>query len=978
MNLLRSITVAATLTAGAVTGSFAQQKMEWKEATSGGYSYKYVANDPTQSRFYTLKNGLSVILSPSKKEPRIQTLIAVKAGSKTDPSTNTGLAHYLEHLLFKGTDQFGSLDWAKEKPILDQIDALYERYNKTTDEAKRKEIYKQIDKTSGDAAKFAIANEYDKMMGAMGAKGTNAHTSFEETVYEEDIPSNAVDKYLAVQAERFRAPVLRIFHTELEAVYEEKNRGLDNDGRKVIEKMFETIFPNNNYGKQTTIGTVEHLKNPSLVEIRKYFKTYYVPNNMGIIMSGDFNPDQVIAKIDQDFGYMKNTAIPPYTFAPETPIAAPIVKEVVGPTPESIMMGFRFPGAATKDAQMLDLVGNILTNGSAGIIDLNLVKKQKLLGAGAYPYILKDYSVLLLQGNPTQGQSLDEVKNLLLGELENLKKGNFPDDLISSIVNNQRKRIIEENESYNTRAEKLMSNFTAETDWKDQVAYVNDMAKITKADIIAFANKYLGNNYVLINKRQGEDKGIVKVDKPTITPVEVNREAQSDFLKKVNAMPENKIDPVWIDYKKDIQRGKSGPYEVLAVQNKDNALFRLYYQYETGSWSNKLLPVAVDYLEYLGTKTKSSEDISTDFYKIASSFQIRASGETTTISIDGLQDNFDKAVTLFEDVLRNCQPNAEALAAYKLSLKKARLNKKQNKGSIMSGLRNYALYGPQNPFNNELTDAELEAMTADQLVAVLHNLADYKHRVLYYGPKTVTEIAANLSKVHPGPATFKALPVAKKFPQLQQDKNEVLFANYDMVQAEVFWVRNSDPYSAEMQPTISMFNEYFGGGMGSIVFQTIRESKALAYSTYSAVSVPARKEYRNSAMAYVGTQSDKFNDAVAGMNELLNTLPQSDKALENAKEGLRKSLATERITQDGILFSYLGAERMGRDYDIRKNTYDATPKFTFADLKTFHDKELSNKKYTYCIVASQDKLKEDDMKKLGEFKKLNLEQVFGY
>lgn len=978
MKLLRSVAIAATLVASIAQGSFAQQKTEWKQASAGGYNYKYVANDPTQSRFYTLKNGLTVILSPSKKEPRVQTYIAVKAGSKTDPATNTGLAHYLEHLLFKGTDRYGSLDWSKEKPLLDQIDGLYEKYNKTTDPEQRKAIYKDIDRVSGEAAKFAIANEYDKMMGAMGAKGTNAFTSFEQTVYTEDVPSNAINKYLAVQAERFRAPVLRIFHTELEAVYEEKNRGLDNDGRKVFEKMFATIFPNNNYGKQTTIGTVEHLKNPSLLEIRKYFNTYYVPNNMGIIMSGDFNPDQVIAQIDKDFGYMQTKPIPPYKFDPETPITAPITAEVTGPDPENIMMGFRFPGAATKDAQMVELVGNILTNGAAGLIDLNLVQKQKLLSASAFPYILKDYSVLLLQGRPTEGQSLDEVRSLLLAELDNLKKGNFPDDLIPSIVNNERKRIIQENENYSSRASNLMSNFTDDTDWKDKVAYVNDLSKITKADIVAFANKYMGNNYVAIYKRQGEDKSIVKVEKPPITPVEVNREAQSDFLKKVNAMPENKIDPVWLDFKKDIQRAKSGPYEVLTVQNKDNALFRLYYQFETGSWSNRLLPIAAEYLNYIGTKNKSAEQVSTDFYKIASSFNVSAGGETTNISIEGLQDNFDKAVTMFEDLLRNCQPDAEALNAYKTRMKKARLNKKQNKGAIMSGMRSYASYGAQNPFNNELSDAELDALTAEDLIAVLHNLANYKHRILYYGPKTATELAANMQKVHPAPATFKELPAAKRFVQQDQTKTQVLFAHFDMVQAEVFWLRNSEQYNSAKQPTISMFNEYFGGGMGSIVFQTIRESKALAYSTYSAFITPSRKEYRNSVLAYVGTQADKFNEAVAGMNELLLTLPQSDKAIENAKEGLRKSLATERITQDGILFSYLAAERMGRDYDIRKNTYEATPKFTFADLKTFHDQEMSRKPYTYCIVASQDKLKEDDMKKLGDFKKLTLQEIFGY
>jgi predicted Zn-dependent peptidase len=978
MKLLRSFTIAATLTLGVAQGTFAQQKYEWKEATSGGYSYKYVANDPTQSRFYTLKNGLTVILSPSKKEPRVQSYIAVKAGSKTDPATNTGLAHYLEHLLFKGTDKYGSLDWNKEKPLLDQIDGLYEQYNKTTDEAKRKELYKEIDRVSGEAAKFAIANEYDKMMGAMGAKGTNAFTSFEQTVYTEDVPSNAINKYLAVQSERFRAPVLRIFHTELEAVYEEKNRGLDNDGRKQIETMFAVLFPNNNYGKQTTIGTVEHLKNPSLVEIRKYFNTYYVPNNMGIIMSGDFNPDEVIKQIDKDFAYMQPKAIPAYKFDAEKEITSPISKDVTGPTPENIMLGFRFPGAATKDAQMLELVGNILTNGSAGLIDLNLVKKQKLLGAYAFPYVLKDYSVLLLQGNPIEGQSLDDVKAMLLDELEKLKRGDFPDDLISSIVNNEKKRIIEENENYSSRASNLMSNFTDETDWKNKTAYVNDLSKITKADIMAFAKKYLGNNYVAVYKRQGEDKSIVKVDKPTITPVEVNREAQSDFLKKVNAMPENKIDPVWLDFKKDIQRAESGPYKVMSVQNKDNSLFRLHYQYETGSWSNKLLPIATEYLEYLGTKNKTSEDISTDFYKIASSFRVSASGETTTISIDGLQENFDKAVTLFEDVLRNCQPDQEALEAYKLRVKKSRLNKKQNKGAIMSALRSYALYGAKNPSNNELTDAELEALKAEDLVAILHNLADYRHRILYYGPKTAAEVAATLKKVHPAPAQFKEMPAPVKFAQQDQTKNEVLFAHYDMVQAEIFWVRNAEQYNPELQPTVSMFNEYFGGGMGSIVFQTIRESKALAYSTFASFSTPARKDYRNTVLAYVGTQSDKFNDAVTGMNELLDVLPQSDKALENAKEGLRKSLATDRITQDGILFSYVAAERLGRDYDIRKNIYDKTAAFTFADLKNFHAKELSKKPYTYCIVAGQDKLKEEDMKKYGSFKRLSLEELFGY
>jgi predicted Zn-dependent peptidase len=979
MNFFKRITIVTSIAAASFTGYAYGQDFQWKEAKSNGYAYKYVTNDPTSARYYTLKNGLTVILSPTSKDPRIQAYIATKAGSKTDPADHTGLAHYLEHMLFKGTDKFGSKDWAKEKPLLDQIDALYEKYNKTTDEAQRKTIYKEIDRVSGEAAKYAIANEYDKMMAGMGADGTNAFTSFEQTVYTEDIPANVVDKFLAVQGERFREPVLRLFHTELEAVYEEKNRSLDDDADKVYDMMFASLFPNNNYGKQTTIGTIEHLKNPSLNAIRNYFNSYYVPNNMGIIMSGDFNPDEMIAKIDKAFSYMKPKTVPEYKVGQEKSITAPIVKEVVGPNPENVMLGFRFPGATTKDARLLNLVGNMLTNGQAGLIDLDLVKKQKLLGAYAFPYVLKDYSVLLLQGKPTEGQSLDEVKNLLLQEIDKLRKGEFSDDLIQSIVNNEKKSIIQKDEKYSSRASILMDEFTSDIDHKDSLEYVEEISKLTKKDIMDFAAKYLqNNNYVAIYKRKGEDKSIVKVDKPTITPVSVNREDQSPFLKKIDEMPENAIAPVWLNYDKDIAKNKLGSVDVLSVKNTDNALFRLYYHFDSGKWNNKILPLAAEYLEYLGTKNKSSETISKEFYKLASSFNVSAGNEETYVSLEGLNENFTQTASLFEDLIKNCQADQEALDAYKIRLKKARANAKQNKGTIMAGLRSYAQYGPQNPFNNVLSDAELDALKAEDLINVLHDLFNNKHRVLYYGPKSGNEVTAALTPVHKLPATLKELPKSKTFAQIPTDKNKVLFAHYDMVQAEVFWVRNADQYSSTTTPTVSLFNNYFGGGMGSIVFQTIRESKALAYSTYSYFALPSKKEDKDMVMAYVGTQADKFNEATTAMNELLTDLPKSDQLFETAKSGLKKTIASERITQDGIIFSYLKAQKLGNNFDMRKNVYEQAPKLAFTDISNFHDKQMKGKNYTYCIVSSQDKVNEADMKKLGEVKKLNLTEVFGY
>src|SRR4051812_44068066 len=474
--------------------------------TAKTYKYESVPNDPLKARIYKLDNGLTVYMTVYKNAPRIQTYIAVRAGSKNDPHDATGLAHYLEHMLFKGTDKYGSKDYAKEKVELDKIEALYEVYRKTTDEGKRKSLYHEIDSISGVASGFAIANEYDKMTANIGAKGTNAHTSFEQTVYENDIPSNQLDNWLNIESERFRNPVLRLFHTELEAVYEEKNRGLDNDEWKVWETLFLDLFPNNTYGSQTTIGTIEHLKNPSLTEIKKYYDKYYVPNNMAICLSGDFDPDATIKLIDEKMGSWKSKPFAPYVPAIEKPITQPIIKEAVGPQAESLMLAYRVGGANTADNDFTFLVNQILSNGKAGLIDLDLNQQQKVLSAGSFVWDFKDYSIHFINGQPKNGQTLDEVKELLLQEIEKIKKGDFPDWLLPAIINNAKLTEIQDFESNVERASAFLEAFSRGVKWTDQVKRIDRLSKITKQQLMDFVKKNYTNSYVLVNKRIGEDK----------------------------------------------------------------------------------------------------------------------------------------------------------------------------------------------------------------------------------------------------------------------------------------------------------------------------------------------------------------------------------------------------------------------------------------------------------------------------------------
>ncbi|MES2388973.1 MAG: insulinase family protein [Bacteroidota bacterium] len=951
----------------------------WTETTvtEGGYTYTTVPGDPMKTRIYTLANGLKVYLSVYKDAPRIQTYIAVKAGSRNDPATATGLAHYLEHMMFKGTSKIGADAWDKEKPLLDSIEALYEKYRGTKDAAERKAIYAQIDKVSGEAAKFAVANEYDKLASNLGAEGTNAFTTSDHTVYVNDIPSNTLSKWVEVESERFGELTPRLFHTELEAVYEEKNRSLDSDFWQEYELVFQRLMPVHPYGSQTTIGTIEHLKNPSITEIKKYFNTFYVPNNMAICLSGDLDPDATIKVIDQHFGKMKRKEIPAQNFPVEQPITAPKVDTLKGPQEENLMLGFRTGGKYSNDDFMLLLAGDLLSNGKAGILDLNLNQKQKLREGFVYLDRMNDYDVVLLGGKPRTGQSMDEVKNLLTAQLDSLKQGHFDDNLLTSVINNRKISAIRQTES-NGRAMVFVEAFSSGQSLASVLSQNDRLSKITKQEVMDFAKKTFGNNYAVVYKKSGKNPNLQKVDKPAITPVAVNREKSSVFFKAITAKPSPSIEPAFLDFTKDIKVTKlpSGA-KVIYKKNEENKLFSAYYLFETGSNNDKVLPLAAKYLKFLGTKKYTPEALQQEFYQLGSTFEVYPGRERTYVIISGIDENFDKTMDLFEGLLKDPQPNPDALANLIADEKSDRTDAKKNKDRIRAALTDYALYGAKNPTTNVLSNSELDGLKPETLISDLQSLLAYQHDVLYYGPRSEEALTATIKEKHITPASLKPVSIESPFKMQAFDKNEVLFTHFDMVQAEIVFLSKSVAWNREMLPAITMFNEYFGGNMGSIVFQELRESKALAYSTYATYR-SADKKQNNYMLSYIGSQSDKFHQAVAGMQGLLNDVPQSEAAFSVTTKALNERLRSARTTKGDILLAYENAQKLGVDVDLAKEIFEQIQSKTLADVKSFADKYVKNQKTTMVVVADKDRVKMADLQKYGQVKVLSLSDVFGY
>ena len=951
-------------------------------AVSGCSRYETVRDDAQQTLIYTMDNGMKVFMSVNKERPRIQTYIAVKVGSKNDPSETTGLSHYLEHIMFKGTEQFGTLDYAAEKPMLDEIERLFEVYRKTTGEAERAAVYHQIDSVSYEASKLAIPNEYDKLMAIIGSEGSNAWTSDDATVYTEDIPSNQIDNWARIQADRFRHCVIRGFHTELEAVYEEKNLSMTRDSDKLWEALAQALYPHHPYGQQTTIGTQEHLKNPSITNVKAHRATYYVPNNIAVCVSGDFDPDEMVAALEKYFGDWKpNPDIPELQFEPEEPITTPVVREVYGLESENVALAWRLPGASDLGTSAVaEIAGSILYNGSAGLMDIDINQQQKALGVYGGFESQPDYSSFMALGSPKQGQTLEELRDLILAEVARLREGDFDESLIQATINNVKLSKMRQLESNSARANAYVDAFIAGIPWKDACREMERLEAVTKEDVVAFAQKYLGANaYAVVYKRQGEDAGVQKISAPKITPIVTNRDKSSAFLTEVQNSTVPPIEPVFVDFSRDMSRFTLAPgAEVLYKHNELNDIFTLTGYYNRGLMQDPALGVAFDYLSYLGTPELSSEEIASRMYALACNFSTGAADTRSSFRLTGLGENLPEALGLLEDLVQHAQPDEDVLAALKADLLKARADAKQSQRSCYSALSDYVNYGPDYVRSTTLSDAALMALTSEELLAKVRAVFDLGHELLYYGPMSETELKEALAASHHVAEGAQILP--EQHPHLQlTPADRVLVAQYDAPMIYYFqYSDRGERYDASQAPVIALYNEYFGGGMNAVVFQELREARGLAYSASATLAAPAWEDDTYGFTAFIATQTDKMRLAAEGFAQIINEMPQSEAAFSVAKDAVLNRLRTRRTTGMNVLYSYLSCRNRGLAEPEDRTVFEQVQQLTLADVVAAQERWAKDRKYTYAILGNTPDLDMKFLSTLGPVQKLSLEEIFGY
>ena len=581
---------------------------------------------------------------------------------------------------------------------------------------------------------------------------------------------------------------------------------------------------------------------------------------------------------------------------------------------------------------------------------------------------------------PKPEQSLEEVRTLMLGEVENLKKGNFSDDLLPSIVNNmelQRQRALDNNM---WRVRQMMGSFIDGTTWDQQIHRMDRIAKMSKEQIVAFANRFFTNGYATVFKKQGVDTLQKKIDKPAITPIPANRDMVSQFVKDIQNAKVEPIQPKFVDFSKDLTVSQTKQkLPLLYKQNTENDLFSLVFRYEFGQQDDNRYDIAADYLDYVGTDKYTAAQVKQEFYKMACNYSVNVNPDNLSISLTGLQSQMPKALELLEHVLRNAKADKESYEQYVGLVLKSRDDAKKDQRTNFQYLVNYAAFGPHNSMRDMMSADQLRQADPQQLLSLLANLPNLKHTVLYYGKLTPQELSKVLGASHKTAKKLADVPQGKPYVRQLATTNEIMIAPYDAKNIYMVMYHNEGrDWNPEQEAVIDVFNEYYGGGMNGIVFQEMREARGLAYSASAYYNTPNKKGEKEFYQAYIITQNDKMMDAVNQFHVILNEMPASENAFQIAKDATTKQLASQRTTKMSTIYAYLNAQRRGIDYDMNEKVYNALPALKLQDIVDFEKQQMANKANRYIILGDEKELDMESLGKLGPVKRLTTEEIFGY
>ncbi|NVO01582.1 MAG: insulinase family protein [Bacteroidetes bacterium] len=928
---------------------------------------------------YTLANGLTVILSEDHAKPEVFGVVVTKAGSKNDPADATGMAHYQEHMLFKGTEELGTINWQLEKPLIDKIFELYDSLGKTKDAKAREAIQTQINEYSMKAGGYAIPNELDKIIKSIGGTKVNANTSADRTIFFNAFPPNQIEKWLDLYAHRFQNPVFRSFQSELEVVYEEKNLYNDNFSTGLIETFNKNFFKKHPYGQQSTIGTVENLKNPSLTKMYNFFKTYYVANNMALVITGDFNIEEIKPIIEKKFGVWRRGDLPKFPTYVEEPFKG---REFVSAKLSPIkigLFGFRTPANGDADEVALKVCNSILSNDNqTGLLD-KLTLDSKLMAGVVLTMPYNDYGETFVLAVPKiLGQSLDDAEKLVMGEFAKLRNGEFDDWMVDAVKNQLYKEFQLDLENSQDKALLISESFAQNKNINDYLnLYLKQIKSITKADVMNVAKKYYGDNYLAFYSKMGFPKK-EKLEKPNYKPLQPKMNQESPYATVFKNINTKAPEPKFINFSQDVKVGQIFEKAVLYYAvNPKNDVFSLKIKYGIGEHKNPKLKQAAELMNLCGTKRLKLVDLKSEFSKIGCSYSVSSDESYIIIELEGIESNMSIAISLIKELISEPVIDKEKL---KVILEGEKTNRKMENTepeNIAKALIEFVKYKEESSFLRRLSIKEMEKLDADSLVDIFKSAIKYEYEVHYCGQYDFEKVLPIMKEKLNNPPDFmqSESPVVRN-EQIITENTVYLVNNKNALQSKIYLFVNGGVYKTELEPSIEAFNQYFSGDFSGLVLQEIREFRSLAYGAGAKYSIPKLIEKKSSLTGFVGTQADKTLEAIQVFTDLISKMPEKPERIENIKSYLIQSALTNKPGFRDLTETVEAWKLRGFIDDPAKSKIEAYQKITFQDLLNFYKTNIQNKPIAIAIVGDKKRIDLELLKKFGKIIEIKENQIF--
>ncbi|MBO7468722.1 MAG: insulinase family protein [Bacteroidales bacterium] len=923
-----------------------------------------------------LDNGLKVVMCEDHSSPQAYGAVYVHAGSKNDPLEATGMAHYFEHIMFKGTDKIGTINWEAEKVYLDSIDMMYDKLHETTDLNERAAIQKKINELSIASTEYAIPNEVDVILTKMGGEGLNAGTAYDQTMYFNSFPANQIGKWMDVYAERFHYPVFRLFQSELETVYEEKNMYGDGPINAFQEYMFQEIFGEHPYGRPV-IGLTEHLKNPQTTKMREFFNTYYVANNMTLILVGDFNIEEIEPMVAEKFGSWRSGEIPaqPEFTLPE--FKGQTLREV-RMTPIKIgALAWKGVKISDPDYLPLSIACSIFSNGETGIMDKDMLDGNIMM-AMLMPLSLEDHGANIILYIPKLiGQSHEKAEAFVFASLDKLKKGEFSDDLFEAIRVNMLKERELELESLGSLANLFLELEMRGMTYYEYLAESERIKSITKEEIVKIANKYFGEDYLDIRSKMGFPEKD-KVDKPNWKAIEAkNTDAKSEFAKMIEAEEIPEVKPQVVDFQKDVTINKINDcFTMISAKNPYNDIFNLTITHNYGTIDDPDLNRAISYFEMQGTENKSFEELSLELQKLGAMIYISASQSNTNIVIEGFEKDLDQILALCEEKIYKPANDEKKIGIIYENESMNEETVKEDASEWASAVRQYSLYGEKSSYLAETPLKQWKKRSGAELLREVDNALNYNGEVLFIGNIDNQEVINALKKHNL--VKDNVVKSEKSFlTEKTNTDNQIFIAhNKKFRQSNIYMHVPSELLNKEEKAVAMVFNKYFGTDMYSIVFQEVREFRSLGYTAYGYFMSDYLNRKPSFLFTYLGTQSDKTNEGIDVLRGLITDMPERLEKFNASKDALIMSRASDYVGFRSLPAQVSTWLEEGYDHDPRMEYTNLIKKTEYKDVDDFYKKFVADRPIVIMMSGNKKQIDVKALEKYGTVKELKYKEIF--